>query len=88
MLVTHSEPTGTWSINACSTNHCLRCYKCPFCCLQHTSVMFDYSVSHERDGVVEGGWDAEEDMEALRSVMVFTADKLDQFITELETELQ
>ncbi|XP_064602635.1 protein BCCIP homolog [Liolophura sinensis] len=55
---------------------------------KHTSVMFDYSVSHERDGVVEGGWDADEDMEALRSVLVFTADKLDQFITELEAELQ
>ncbi|XP_046565664.1 BRCA2 and CDKN1A-interacting protein-like isoform X2 [Haliotis rubra] len=48
---------------------------------------FTYSVASERDSVVSGQWDEEDDMEALRTVMTFSADKLDLIIDRLKTEL-
>ncbi|ESP00429.1 hypothetical protein LOTGIDRAFT_140700 [Lottia gigantea] len=51
-------------------------------------VSVSFSVAKERDNIVGGSWDDDDDsMEAMRSVMVFTADKYDSIIQTLKTQL-
>ena len=47
---------------------------------------FRYSVAHERDGIVQK-WNAEEDMEPFRTVVIFQADKLPVVIEKIKQEL-
>ncbi|KAL8579011.1 hypothetical protein ACOMHN_035950 [Nucella lapillus] len=45
-----------------------------------------WSVADERDGVADGRWD-EDEMEATRTLVVFSADKLGPIISRLEQEM-
>jgi len=48
---------------------------------------FTFSVAHQRDAMADGQWDEEEEMEALRTVMVFDAGALPSLIDKLKHEL-
>ncbi|XP_050395961.1 protein BCCIP homolog [Patella vulgata] len=52
-----------------------------------SDIKVSYSVAADRDDVVSGSWDDEDSMEAMRTVMVFTADKYDSIIQTLKTQL-
>ena len=54
--------------------------------LQESALNFRYSVAHERDGIVQK-WNAEEDMEPFRTVVIFPADKLPVVIEKIKQEL-
>lgn len=41
----------------------------------------------ERDTVVDGSWDAEDQFEAFRTVLLISADKLKQGVDKIKTEL-
>ena len=51
-----------------------------------SDVQVTWSVADQRDGVVEGRWD-EDGMDPTRTLLLFSADKLDSIITKLESEL-
>ncbi|XP_076461199.1 protein BCCIP homolog [Babylonia areolata] len=51
-----------------------------------SDIQVTWSVADERDGVADGRWD-EDEMEATRTLLVFSADKLDAIISRLEKEL-
>ena len=53
---------------------------------QMSDVQVTWSVADQRDGVVEGRWD-EDGMDATRTLLLFSADKLDSIISKLESEL-
>ena len=57
--------------------------------LQASEFSFTYSVQSERDTIVDGKWDEdlEDQMEALRTVIVISADKLPTVIEHIKTEL-
>lgn len=56
--------------------------------LQEVSeTSFQYSVQAERDTVVDGSWDAEDQFEAFRTVLLISADKLKQGVDKIKTEL-
>ncbi|KAJ8317435.1 hypothetical protein KUTeg_005339 [Tegillarca granosa] len=48
---------------------------------------FTYSVQSERDSIVDGKWNAEDQMEALRTVLIIPADKLPLAIQKIKSEL-
>lgn len=50
-------------------------------------MSFQYSVQAERDTVVAGSWDAEDQFEAFRTVLLISADKLRQGVDKIKTEL-
>lgn len=52
-----------------------------------SEVSFQYSVQAERDTVVAGSWDAEDQFEAFRTVFLIPADKLQQGVEKIKTEL-
>ena len=51
-----------------------------------SDIQVTWSVADQRDGVAEGRWD-EDGMDATRTMLLFSADKLDSIISKLETEL-
>jgi len=48
---------------------------------------FTFSIAGQRDSVSDGQWDDDEDMEALRTVMVFDASSLGHMIEKLKQEV-
>ncbi|CAG2210670.1 BCCIP [Mytilus edulis] len=48
---------------------------------------FTYSVASERDTVVDGKWDAEDQMEALRTVLVIPSENLQTAVANIKTAL-
>ncbi|XP_022289211.2 protein BCCIP homolog [Crassostrea virginica] len=52
-----------------------------------SEVSFQYSVQAERDTVVAGSWDAEDQFEAFRTVLLIPADKLQHGVEKIKTEL-
>lgn len=54
--------------------------------VQVSELSFQYSVAQERDGVVQK-WSAEEDMEPYRTILVFTADKLQTVVDKIKQEV-
>ncbi|XP_048771756.1 protein BCCIP homolog [Ostrea edulis] len=56
--------------------------------LQEVSeALFQYSVQTERDTVVTGTWDAEDQFEAFRTVLLIPADKIKQGLDKIKSEL-
>ncbi|XP_061177684.1 protein BCCIP homolog [Saccostrea echinata] len=56
--------------------------------LQEVSeAKFQYSVQADRDTVVTGTWDSEDQFEAFRTVLLIPADKLKQGVEKIKTEL-
>jgi hypothetical protein len=52
-----------------------------------SEAQFQYSVQTERDTVVTGTWDDEDQFEAFRTVLLIPADKIKQGLDKIKSEL-
>ena len=59
---------------------------CVLMLLQMSDIQVTWSVADERDEVADGRWD-DDGMEATRTMLLFSAEKLESVIVKLQTEL-
>lgn len=86
MVIICKMPNFYWhSVSLENHSNIFRYNKFWFFKLSETS--FQYSVQAERDTVVAGSWDAEDQFEAFRTVLLISADKFKQGVDKIKTEL-